>query len=74
MFESTKTHVSRRRRPAGRGILPIFGLTILEPPVLKMYIFLTMYILYKAITTRKRAIDRIDSNGAPWKQCATTIY
>jgi len=25
-------------------------------------------------TTRKRAIDRTDSNGAPGKQCATTIY
>ena len=25
-------------------------------------------------TTRKRAIDRIDTNGAPRKQCATTRY
>ena len=25
-------------------------------------------------TTRKRAIDEIDTNGAPEKWCATTIY
>ena len=45
MFESTKTHVNRRRRPAGRGISLIFGLTILEPQALLMYIVMTMYIL-----------------------------
>ena len=39
MFESTKTHVSRKKRLAGRGISLIFGLTILEPPALMMYIF-----------------------------------
>ena len=38
MFESTKTHVSRRRRPTGRGILLIFGLITPEPPALVMYI------------------------------------
>ena len=38
MFESTKTHVSQRKRPAGRGISLIFGLTILEPTALMMYI------------------------------------
>ena len=45
MFESAKTHVNRRRGPTGRGILLIFGLTILEPQALLMYIVMTMYIL-----------------------------
>ena len=37
-FETTRTHAHRRRRPAGRGILLIFGPTILKPPALMMYI------------------------------------
>ena len=41
MFERTKTHVSRRRRSAGHGMLLIFGLTTHEPPALMMYIFLS---------------------------------
>ena len=38
MFESAKTHVNWRRRPTGRGILLIFGPTILELQALLMYI------------------------------------
>ena len=39
MFEATRTHVSQRERPAGHGILLIFGLITPEPPALMMYIF-----------------------------------
>ena len=34
-----------RRRPNGRGIYLIFGLTTLEPQTLLMYIIMTMYVL-----------------------------
>ena len=38
MFETARTHARRRRRPADRGILLIFGLITPEPPTLVMYI------------------------------------
>ena len=45
IFESTNTHVSQRRRPAGHGILLIFGLTTLEPPALWCTYFDNVYII-----------------------------
>ena len=38
MFETTRTHTRRRRRPTCHGILLIFGLITPEPPALVMYI------------------------------------
>ena len=55
IFESTKTHLSRKRRPSGRGIQLISVLIILNPPAFKMYIFfddvyIMIYIINRSLS------------------------